>query len=303
MTPLVRHVSGPLPDRELTAEIFAGRILVFRDLQPVSDLVSLARTIVADVFGAPSGVVPDCAGPASEIKALNFEMRRRFDADPRARALFECAIAAAGLETATAYRDRLILRVSAPDATLAADPAVTLPAHRDTWASGFLCQINWWLPVFPLLPGNTAILYPQYWATPVENDARGWDWRRMKHDPAYPPLPTARRELPESEAVPLLLEPGEIAAFSGAHLHASRPNRSGVPRFSADTRTVDPRHMASRLGAPDVDHAPGQYAPSWFAKFETGEKLILDAADPAATGAAPEQASAPSPHPSPASAG
>lgn len=285
MSSLVRTVSGPLPDAELTAEIFSGRVLVFRGLPAAADLVAVAREIVADLFATPLGAVPDCTRPSADIKALNFEMRRRFDADPRARAAFERAIAEAGLDTATAYRDRLILRVSAPDAALAADPAVTLPAHRDTWASGFLCQINWWLPVFPIQPGNTAILYPQYWDTPVDNNARGWDWRLMKHDPAYPPLPTARAALPESEAVPLMLEPGDLAAFSGAHLHATRPNRTDTPRFSADTRTVDPRHMASGLGAPDIDHAPGQYAPSWFASFATGEKLVFDA--PAATAVMP----------------
>lgn len=277
MSDLVRAVSGALPNDELTSEIFSGRIVIFRELPAVAELVRIARCIVADMFGEPIGEIPDCSRDAADLKALNFDMRRRFDADPRAVSAFESAIAETGLDTATTYRDRLILRVSAPDPALAADPAVTLPTHRDTWASGFLCQINWWLPVFPLLPGNTAILYPQYWDTPVENDARGWDWRRMRHDSTYPPLPTARAVLHESEAVPLLLEPGELAAFSGAHLHATRPNRTAAPRLSADTRTVDPRHMAMGLGALDVDHARGQFAPEWFRKFATGERLELPA--------------------------
>ncbi|MEO1207619.1 MAG: hypothetical protein AAFV45_14930 [Pseudomonadota bacterium] len=265
---------GPLPNDVLLKQVFAGKVLILSSLQPVQDVVGIARTIISEVFETPVGEVPDCTLPAADLKALNFELRRLFDESDEARCAFEAAIETAGLETDTTYRDRLILRVSAPVETLRRDPAMTLPAHRDSWGSGFRSQINWWLPIFPLLAENTAILYPSYWTTPVANNADGWDWRRMKVDPAYPPLPTTDEPLPVSEAVPLMLEPGQMAVFAGAHLHATRPNHSTAPRFSADTRTVDPEHERRGIRAPDVDHAAGlKPATPWFRKFKTGEKM------------------------------
>lgn len=265
-----------LSHEQLTQALFRGDIFIIRNLSPVADLVAIARAIIADVFETPVDTVPDCDRPAAEIKALNFELRRRFDASKPARDAFTAALGQTGLDLTTAYRDRLILRVSAPIDDLRRDTSVTLPTHRDTWGSGFLDQINWWLPIYPLLPGNTALLYPRYWATPVANDAEGWDWRQMKHDPNYPPLPTACEPLNASDAVPLLLEPGELAIFAGAHLHATSPNHTGMPRFSADTRTVDPRHAANGIGAPDHDHANNPPATAWFRHITTDARLVLD---------------------------
>ncbi|MEO1543533.1 MAG: hypothetical protein AAFR75_05880 [Pseudomonadota bacterium] len=273
MTDPFTKIRGKISNEQLLEKIFDGQVLIVSGLQPVEDVVGIARSIISGVFESREGDVPDCNLPAAELKARNFELRRRFDESQTARAAFEAAIEQAGLDTTNTYRDRLILRVSAPVETLRRDPAVTLPAHRDTWGSGFLGQINWWLPVFPLLPANTAILYPGYWKTPVANNAQGWDWRQMKHDPDYPPLPTTDKLLPTTEAVPLMLEPGQMAVFAGAHLHATRPNMSDAPRFSADTRTVDPEHERLGIGAPNVDHAALAPATPWFKKFSTGARM------------------------------
>jgi hypothetical protein len=51
----------------------------------------------------------------------------------------------------------------------------------------------------------------------------------------------------------LLPAPGQIILFSGAHLHASIPNTSGVSRYSIDFRTIDRRDVMSGQGAPMVD--------------------------------------------------
>ena len=52
--------------------------------------------------------------------------------------------------------------------------------------------------------------------------------------------------------------PGEVLLFSGAQLHTSIPNTSGLARYSVDFRTVDTRDLTAGRGAPLVDaHCTG----------------------------------------------
>src|SRR4028119_794800 len=53
---------------------------------------------------------------------------------------------------------------------------------------------------------------------------------------------------PASELRPVI-EPGDLLCFSGAHLHASVPNTTGVARFSAAGRTADAGDAAAGRGA------------------------------------------------------
>ncbi len=47
--------------------------------------------------------------------------------------------------------------------------------------------------------------------------------------------------------------PGEVLLFSGAQLHKSIPNTSGLARYSVDFRTVNTDDLHAGLGAPLVD--------------------------------------------------
>jgi ectoine hydroxylase-related dioxygenase (phytanoyl-CoA dioxygenase family) len=49
--------------------------------------------------------------------------------------------------------------------------------------------------------------------------------------------------------------PGEVLLFSGAQLHTSIPNTSGLARYSVDFRTVNTMDLHAGLGAPLVDAA------------------------------------------------
>ncbi len=269
----IERIARALSQEEFADAMFSGRVLVFCGLAPVQSLVEIARGTIARVFAEHDPFQAHRVLSAADFKARNFALRKAFDADAEAAAAFlSMFYEAANLDPETTYRDRLILRSSAPIAPLHDDPQMVLPAHRDTWGSGYLCQINWWLPVYEIDAASTAMIYPSYWDRPVANNAKGWDWRRMRHDPAYPPLPTATAYDPK-DGLPLVLEPGEVAAFSGAHLHATIPNRTSKPRFSADTRTVDLRDIAQQRGGPDVDHGGVRPAAEWFTNLVTGEKL------------------------------
>ena len=68
----------------------------------------------------------------------------------------------------------------------------------------------------------------------------------------------------------MLIEPGELLCFSGAHLHASRPNRTGRTRISIDLRTVD---VMDGQGAPNVDGLTRRTGYDWFHRLSDGACL------------------------------
>ena len=56
----------------------------------------------------------------------------------------------------------------------------------------------------------------------------------------------------------ILPAPGQVLLFSGAQLHATIPNTSGLARYSADFRTVDVPDLMAGRGAPLTDvHCTG----------------------------------------------
>jgi hypothetical protein len=64
--------------------------------------------------------------------------------------------------------------------------------------------------------------------------------------------PGAIDHAPHLEVVPIPA-PGQVLLFSGAQLHKSIPNTSGLARYSVDFRTVDTRDLQAARGAPLAD--------------------------------------------------
>ena len=226
----------------------------------------------------------DRALPAGYDGALRIDGHRvelcdRFEGSEAVQRLFRAALAEAGVVLDETCWDRVRLRVQpsggAVDDVSATNTAsgkysCTLPLHRDTWGSNVMAQINWWAPLLPLEPGATLELYPSYFTKPVANTSSQWDFEELKacrkrHE-AYPQMPVVVGDAVnrDDDAEPVLIEVGDLIAFSGAHLHASAINRTGRTRFSTEVRTVDRRDFAEGWGAPNVDGAAPQVTRQWF---------------------------------------
>ena len=52
--------------------------------------------------------------------------------------------------------------------------------------------------------------------------------------------------------VPVVIDPGDIIAFSSAHAHAGVPNATGLTRISLETRTLWIEDFREGRGAPNV---------------------------------------------------
>ena len=89
----------------------------------------------------------------------------------------------------------------------------------------------------------------------IANDSDRWDIRELRERRAagkkgdYPLLPVATEPVETADELRIVIEPGDLLCFSGAHLHGSVANTSGLTRFSAEFRTVNERDRRDGRGA------------------------------------------------------
>ena len=247
---------------------------MFRGLSAVADLVALAREMAEAAFAPhPPPAAQGSLEPA-EFLTRAAALRGSFMRGSESRAAFRNVIESLGLNPASTYADRLILRLQPSGATHSGRRIRDLPPHRDTWGSNLMAQINLWGPVFPLEPGATMVIWPTLFDRAVPNTSAKWDLDRLRAAPGrYPLLPEVDGPLDPAPELPVLIAPGDLLCFSGAHLHASRPNRTGRVRISIDTRTVDLADLRAGYGPANVDgHAP-RVAHEWFHRVSDGARL------------------------------
>ena len=251
----------PAPE-QLSAGLFAGELIVFRSLDTVRALVSRARTVVEETFESDAPWLIEGRLPAAEFQDRVRQARKRVQHDAGIEDAWQQTLTTLGFPSEEMQRDRLRLRVVPSRAGMRSRTSRPLEPHRDSWGSGIMAQINWWLPLYPLAPARTMLIWPGRFDRPVDNTSAEWDYDTLMRQRVsdYPLLPVARSTPPEP-GEPVLIEPGELLAFSAAHLHAGIADESGITRLSLDTRTVWRRDVEEDRGAPNVDGAPRR--PHW----------------------------------------
>ena len=262
------HYDAAISDAERRRLLYAGDLFVYSPSEASLEMVKFAREMVAEVFGSRNPELAQHDLPVEEYARMLGEFKPRFIHHPECKRLLPKMLAAVGCDTASTYFDVPRIRTSTSDDYLTTGIAFAFHPHRDTWYSAPFCQINWWMPVFPITSTNCMAFHPQYWARPVRNSSSGYnyqEWNRVSRFNAAQQIGVDTRVQPKAlEAVEMqpdiriLPPPGGLLIFSGAQLHSSVENTSGRTRFSIDFRTVHIDDVRDLRGAPNVDsHCTG----------------------------------------------
>ena len=184
--PVVTAAQAPL-DRK---RIHGGEILLFRQMPTMLALVAQARAMACKAFAPHAPPQAQQSLDPDQFRASAAVLRRFFMRDPQVRASFRAVIESLGLDPAATCADRLILRLQPSGASHRGRRMRDLPAHRDTWGSNVMAQINLWGPVFPVEPGATMVIWPALFDQAVPNTSAEWDLERLREAPGrYPLLP------------------------------------------------------------------------------------------------------------------
>ena len=270
--------AGELLSDGARGRIYGGAVLVCRQPPALVTLVEhTAHMLRMGFHPEPPPLAHDALAP-DDYRSRVIALRKAFASDTGIAHLAGKLIEEIGGSLADGYLDRLKIRIQPPAGTGDAHPLGPLPAHRDTWGSNVYQQINLWAPVYPLEPERTLALYTSKWAEPVANDSAVWDLEELRQRAAegrrgdYPTMPVASGP-PPAEAKRLDIAPGDIAAFSGAHLHASIENRTPLARINVEFRYASLADVRARRGAPNVDGSAPRIGWRWFKRFTDGDSL------------------------------
>jgi len=245
--------------------LYRGEVFAYSATPASTELIGFAQELISEAFGARDPQTAQFDLPVEEFAALLADLKPRFIHHPVCKKLLPAVIEELGCDLDRTYFDVPRMRTSTSNDYLTSGISYAFHPHRDCWYSAPFNQVNWWIPIYPVVPENVMAFHPQYFGNPVRNGSERYDyaeWNRtsrltaaqhVKADTRQQPKPEEPVELePQIRVVP---EPGGVLMFSGAQLHSTVPNTSGRTRFSIDFRTVHIDDVRAHRGARNVDAA------------------------------------------------
>jgi hypothetical protein len=257
------YVDANVTDDERRQKLYEGDLFVYSARPSTQALIDFAAQLARDAFAPLDPETAQYEMAVEDYAALLAELKPRFIHHPESKRLIQAMLVDLGCDPEKVYFDVPRMRSSTSNDYLTTGIAFAFHPHRDTWYSAPHCQLNWWLPIFPISEDNGLAFHPKYFHHPVKNSSRVYnyaEWNATSRKIAATQIGTDTRVQPmpeeEIELIPQvrpICGPGGIILFSGAQLHSSVPNTSGRTRFSIDLRTVHIDDVSHRQAAPNID--------------------------------------------------
>ncbi len=275
----VHVVSGALDDALRRELIYEGEILIFKDIEPMARLCTLTDDLVREALGKSDPVRAQFELGVEDYQERVDSLQKQYMKNESAKSLFREVLESIGVDVRRTRWDLLRLRAFPHSEELTENSLGRLGIHRDTWGSNIYAQTNWWASIYPVTAGRTIAFYPTYWSRPIDNTSASWGLENVRDarragDSSVPLVPELVEPVDAASELRVVIEPGDLLCFSGAHLHVGVPNSTGVARFSIEIRTVDVEDMATGIGAPNVDGGASEEHPEWFSHIKDGTMLL-----------------------------
>jgi hypothetical protein len=259
------YFDAAMPDDVRRRALYEGRIFVFSPRPTTVALCAHAREVIEEAFAPHAPARVHEAMPVEECVSVLARLKPAFIHHPRSKELLRALVQDIGCDPEKTYFDVPKLRSAMPHDYLTSGIAYAFHPHRDTWYSAPPMQLNWWLPVFDLVPENCLAIHPHYFDRAIKNGSSGYNyyrWNAESRGSAAKHIRSDTRVQPRPEEplalnpdLRLLGPPGTLILFSAQQLHSTVPNTSGYGRWSVDFRTVHSDDVATRRGARNVDSA------------------------------------------------
>jgi hypothetical protein len=248
---------------ERRGALYDGQLFVNSPTPGTTKLIEHARDLIEEAFGDLEPTTAQYNMPVEEFAATLADLKPRFIHHPKSKECLQQILTELGEDPEKTFFEVPKMRTSTSDDYLTSGIAYAFHPHRDTWYSAPMQQLNWWLPIYDVVPENVMAFHPRYFHERVENGSKNfnyYDWNKnqrgdtakhIKKDTR--PQPKPEQEIELDPQVRIVTPPGGVTIFSAQHLHSTVPNNSGKTRFSIDFRTVNLDDLEARRGAPNMD--------------------------------------------------
>lgn len=260
------YVNRILPGEAFRPLIYSGAMILHTKLKSNAEFCGYAQDCMRQIFG--DQVDPQLIHtvlPVEEFVEKVSKLKAEFTNSVTSKEHIRNFVVEIGQDPDEYFFDVPRIRVVPHYDYLHAGVSYAYLPHRDTWYGAPECQINTWMPVFPIDTDQTMMIDPYYFDRPVKNDSGDWDMKHwiMNERPAATrnignedrrhPVPV--EQIDTDTGLRLAGGSGDMIVFSGSHLHATVPNRSGRTRFSIDFRIFQSEDLLNRVGAKNPDSA------------------------------------------------
>jgi hypothetical protein len=247
-------------------QLYNGRLFVFSPRRSTIALCDFARNMIEEAFDRKDPRTAQYSIPVEEFVSICAPLKPRFIHHPTTLSLIKDVIQDLSCRVNDTYIDVPRLRMVTHGGYLTSGIGYAHHPHRDTWYSAPMCQLNWWLPIYPFDAESSMAFHPRYWCKAIRNGSSSFNYyqwnmegrrnaaKHIKNDTRV--QPHAEEPLELEPGVRIVCPPGGIILFSAAQLHSTVPNTSGVTRYSIDFRTINIDDALARKGAPNVDSSP-----------------------------------------------
>ena len=256
------HFDSGMSDEQRRQALYKGDIFISSKSPATEALINIARKMLEDAFAPHDPREIHHHSTPEAVAAILADLKPKFIHHPECKQLIPEIMREHDVDLDKLFFDVPRLRSSYPTDFLSSGIAYAFHPHRDTWYSAPMCQLNWWIPVYPIEGNNAMGFYPDYFDRPVANNSEiynYYEWNAKNRASAAQHVKKDTREQPkpqeelEGRSIRYLPEPGGIIIFSGAQMHESIPNTTKLARYSIDFRTVHTDDVRGRIGAPNVD--------------------------------------------------
>jgi hypothetical protein len=259
------YFDSKVSDDARRQELYAGGIFAYAPCPSALKLCRLAQEMVEEAFRPLDPRRVQETMPVEQTVEILAALKPRFIHHPNSKEYIQGMLRELGCDLEKTYFDVPRLRTAFPGDYLKSGIAYAFHPHRDTWYSAPMCQINWWMPVYPINSENCMALHPRYFSEAIKHGSGLYNydnWNRDNRQSAAQHIKSDTRVQPKPEE-PIELDPqvrlvgdvGGVYLFSAAQLHSTVPNTSELTRYSIDFRTVHIDDVWGRIGAVNVDSA------------------------------------------------
>jgi hypothetical protein len=203
------YVDAQVDDAERRRLLHEGQLLVYSPTPNSLALVQHAREMIEEAFGEHFPPTAQEHYEVEEYAQILSDLKPAFIHHPKSKEYIQGLMRDLGCDPDKTYFDVPRMRSSTSDNYLTSGIAYAFHPHRDTWYSAPQCQLNWWLPIYPVESDNVMAFHPRYWTDPVKNSSRDYNyyqWNATSRKEASKHVKKDTRKQPKPEE-PMELDP------------------------------------------------------------------------------------------------
>ena len=267
------HFNNDVDLNKLKIQIFKGKVFIPKRFFSLMSLIKEVERIFFNFFNLSiDEFIKDNSIILDEKEIVKFQKSIK-----QSKTLYKKFIVFLkdmNFEIHDTYCDQITIRFSPSINEKAKGLLKPVKPHRDTWASNFQHQINWWIPLHNISKKNSIFFIPKYFTKSVKNNSNEWSFELFKKGYIKSSTPISLQNFNPEDYKTKKINFGEAFCFSGNHIHGS--NVGAFRRLNIETRTLCSKDLKKFHLPKNMDNKNLAKRGKWFRSLSNSTFYIND---------------------------